>query len=38
MDRRKLFAVGVVRQWHWLPRVVVGAQSPEALKVRLEGL
>jgi len=38
LDRRKLFAVGVVRQWHWLPRAVVGAQSLEALKVRLEGL
>jgi len=35
--RKKLFTVRVVRHWHRLPRVVVGAPSLEIPKVRLDG-
>ena len=33
--RKKFFTVRVVRHWNRLPREVVGAPSPEMLKVRL---
>jgi len=34
--RKTFFTIKVVRHWYRLPREVVGAQSLEALKVRLD--
>lgn len=33
----KLYALRVVKHWQRLPREAVGAQSLEALRIRLEG-